>query len=253
MNSSHRSHVSRWFWSFLIKPQVIYWSWYMILAYIFYRLDRNNPAWWQKRALGPRTVPLMFSPPVSQVVKNLISNGILASILGGLLLLTAPLHQNPDIVYWETSWKQRIGKIGFSTGLGALLFYWLHRAFHHPFLYRFHQQHHEVVLPYALETNYAHPVEMIGINIPSVFMGPILTKMSSNLTCLWLILAGTYTQIEHCGHRVISFIPTIMIAIIGSGRGIMVSLRKWIGYSAPCFRLMKHKHELMFRFRIVLP
>ena len=50
------------------------------------------------------------------------------------------------------------------------LFYWIHRLFHHKYLYKyFHKKHHEYKYPVAIAVEWVHPVEEIFANtIPSV-------------------------------------------------------------------------------------
>lgn len=54
-------------------------------------------------------------------------------------------------------------------------FYWMHRLFHTPYLYKkFHKYHHEFVTPIALGTLYAHPLEHILANVLPSQLGFVL-------------------------------------------------------------------------------
>jgi methylsterol monooxygenase len=82
-----------------------------------------------------------------------------------------------------------------------VLFYWTHRALHHPALYkRFHKQHHTFRGSVGEAAEYAHPVEVVASNqIPT--LGLILAVGSHPLVmCAWLILRLTQTYETHSGY-----------------------------------------------------
>ena len=78
-----------------------------------------------------------------------------------MLLYHAMVHYGMDIdAPLPSTWTL------YGQMLAALLFldfsfYWSHRLFHHPFLYRFHKQHHSYVGTVGFAAEYAHPVEQV--------------------------------------------------------------------------------------------
>jgi sterol desaturase/sphingolipid hydroxylase (fatty acid hydroxylase superfamily) len=72
------------------------------------------------------------------------------------------------------------------------LFYWAHRIFHRPSLYKkIHKVHHEFVTPTAIASLYAHPLEFIVANSLPVMAGPLLLcalGMPVHLGTLWIWL-----------------------------------------------------------------
>ena len=50
------------------------------------------------------------------------------------------------------------------------IFYWGHRLFHTPLLYkRFHKRHHEYKTTVAISATYNHPVDLIATNLAPIF------------------------------------------------------------------------------------
>ncbi|KAK3785829.1 hypothetical protein RRG08_050847 [Elysia crispata] len=81
-------------------------------------------------------------------------------------------------------------------------FYYTHRMFHHPRIYRFiHKKHHEWTAPIGLVAIYAHPVEHALSNLLPVALGPIL--LGSHLATAWMFwaLALFSTTVAHCGYH----------------------------------------------------
>lgn len=81
-------------------------------------------------------------------------------------------------------------------------FYYSHRLFHHPRLYRhFHKMHHEWTAPIGIVSIYAHPLEHLVANILPPVVGPIL--LGSHLATGWMFwaLAILSTTVAHCGYH----------------------------------------------------
>ena len=68
------------------------------------------------------------------------------------------------------------------------MFYWAHRAFHHPKLYaRFHKQHHKFNSTIGIAAEYAGPVEYVLANSIPTMAGPIL--FGAHPYTLWIYLS----------------------------------------------------------------
>ncbi|XP_061558191.1 fatty acid hydroxylase domain-containing protein 2 [Phycodurus eques] len=92
--------------------------------------------------------------------------------------------------------------------LEEVLFYYSHRLFHQPSLYkRFHKQHHEWTAPIGVVATYAHPLEYVFSNLLPVVMGPVLLGSHVSSTCMWYCLALVSTTISHCGYH-LPFLPS---------------------------------------------
>lgn len=81
------------------------------------------------------------------------------------------------------------------------VFYWLHRLFHLPFLYkRFHKFHHRYYQPVGLTAEYFHTFEyLFAISIPN-FIGPLLLKSHIVTFWIWLVIRLSEAVDGHCGY-----------------------------------------------------
>ncbi|XP_013884030.1 fatty acid hydroxylase domain-containing protein 2 [Austrofundulus limnaeus] len=92
--------------------------------------------------------------------------------------------------------------------LEELLFYYSHRLFHHPSLYKlYHKQHHEWTAPIGIVSIYAHPLEHVISNMLPVAIGPVLLGSHITTTSTWYCLALISTTISHCGYH-LPFLPS---------------------------------------------
>jgi sterol desaturase/sphingolipid hydroxylase (fatty acid hydroxylase superfamily) len=81
-------------------------------------------------------------------------------------------------------------------------FYYTHRLFHIPQLYKYtHKLHHGWQAPIAIAAMYAHPLEHIASNLLSQFLGPTIMH-SHRFTCwVWLISNQWETLNGHSGYH----------------------------------------------------
>ncbi|XP_031550953.1 fatty acid hydroxylase domain-containing protein 2-like [Actinia tenebrosa] len=87
-------------------------------------------------------------------------------------------------------------------------FYYSHRLFHHPKLYKyFHKKHHEWTAPIGIVSIYAHPLEHIISNLTPILMGPMIMGSHIATTWMWFCLAITSTNISHSGYH-FPFLPS---------------------------------------------
>ena len=85
-----------------------------------------------------------------------------------------------------------VGQIFLCMLIDDTLFYWSHRALHHPSIYRYiHKKHHMFKKPCAIATEYCHPVEDLVSNTLSTVLGPMILKSHSSVfffyTCFKLL------------------------------------------------------------------
>jgi sterol desaturase/sphingolipid hydroxylase (fatty acid hydroxylase superfamily) len=131
-------------------------------------------------------------------------------ILLPLLLLSYPLFAQFGMIFslkeWPPLWMLVLQILVFML-VEDFLFYWAHRSFHRPSLYKkIHKIHHEFVTPTAIAALYAHPLEFILANSLPVMAGPFLLAalgMPVHLGTLliWLFIRMLETLDGHSGYN----------------------------------------------------
>ncbi|XP_077182560.1 fatty acid hydroxylase domain-containing protein 2 [Paroedura picta] len=92
-------------------------------------------------------------------------------------------------------------ELAFNALLEEIMFYYIHRSFHHPFLYKhIHKWHHEWTAPVGIISMYAHPVDHVITSMIPVLTGPVLLGSHVVSFMTWLTLTVLYGSITHCGY-----------------------------------------------------
>ena len=132
-----------------------------------------------------------------------IAMALLNQMIAYQLLRLIPYNLiNPDM-FSQTlpSAATAILSLGTYAVAAELWFYSFHRLFHkYDFLYNtFHAQHHSISAPTSIAAIYAHPVEHIVVNFPTLCLGPIVCGSHFSLWLLWSFLATISTCHGHSG------------------------------------------------------
>ncbi|KAJ3296330.1 hypothetical protein HDU79_007014 [Rhizoclosmatium sp. JEL0117] len=91
--------------------------------------------------------------------------------------------------------------LAVSAVLFEFSFYWWHRLFHYPPLYKIvHKEHHKYTAPMGLAAIYAHPLDHLITNMVSMILGPIFMKMHVAVLCLWGTITVITTVCTHSGY-----------------------------------------------------
>lgn len=99
-------------------------------------------------------------------------------------------------------------EIAVFTMIEEIGFYYSHRLFHHPAIYKYvHKQHHEWTAPIGIVAIYAHPLEHIVSNLGPISAGPLIMGSHLATTWLWFSIALTSTIISHSGYH-LPFLPS---------------------------------------------
>jgi sterol desaturase/sphingolipid hydroxylase (fatty acid hydroxylase superfamily) len=192
-------------------PSLLIFTIYMTLGIILLFLDIKKPSWYIKLTISKEHINDLNSlvPNPKNLFRTLLFNFAAAYIVSLLPYFMLEENFTFDIPY-ESSIYECIGKFVACMLVADCYFYHSHRLFHTNMLYtNFHIIHHQATFPYGLVTNYCHIAELFFINTITVFIGPIITKMSLPLYYLWLFSTTVYTMLEHSGFKVIFFMdPT---------------------------------------------
>ncbi|KAF8788702.1 Fatty acid hydroxylase domain-containing [Argiope bruennichi] len=94
----------------------------------------------------------------------------------------------------------------FIVLLEEIAFYYLHRFFHTPFLFRhIHKVHHKWETPIAITAGLCHPIEHVLCNIFPITLGPVVLGSHLITTWLWFCIATLSTLVLHSGFRILRF------------------------------------------------
>jgi len=91
---------------------------------------------------------------------------------------------------------------GFCLLVTELIFYHVHRLFHeNKWLYaKIHKVHHTWTAPVALVSTYAHPIEHLGCNLLSIFVGPLLCGAHPAVILTYTLIFAVGANAHHCGY-----------------------------------------------------
>nr|CDJ84994.1 Fatty acid hydroxylase domain containing protein [Haemonchus contortus] len=95
-----------------------------------------------------------------------------------------------------------LAQLVFCTFIEEIGFYYSHRLFHHPKIYKHvHKIHHEWTAPVSITSIYCHPIEHAFSNLMPVLLGP--TLCGSHITTLWIwaCIAVISTTFSHSGYH----------------------------------------------------
>jgi lathosterol oxidase len=148
------------------------WLFYALLAGLSYAVFFR----WAKRRFHPDYTPNR-AENAKAITWAMIS-------LGGNALLTAPFHwaiaNGNTRVYFdvaERGWAWLAASIVLYLFVTETLIYWIHRALHHPLLFRtLHAKHHEFRLPTPLVSVAFHPLDSFFQALPHhlcLFLFPV--------------------------------------------------------------------------------
>ncbi|ETN69308.1 fatty acid hydroxylase family protein [Necator americanus] len=81
-------------------------------------------------------------------------------------------------------------------------FYYSHRLFHHPKIYKnIHKIHHEWTTPVSITSIYCHPIEHALSNLTPVLLGPTLCGAHVTTLWIWACIAVMSTTFSHSGYH----------------------------------------------------
>lgn len=151
-----------------------------------------------------------FALPLSQrnrVLRNVLQNQALALVW---LAISAPLldacRSHALLPFW---WP--VSFVLFSL-LNDAIFFAVHRAFHHPTLFRrYHAVHHELVVAFAPGGIYCHWLEMCAANLMQVTLPAFLLAFPDWAVLLFALLAGVESTLAHSRYSRYHFVHHVLL------------------------------------------
>lgn len=137
-----------------------------------------------------------------RAVKLVLFNQI---VVGGLVsIFLHPVYRwrgcsfGPEL----PSFQWVLFEIAIFTLVEEVGFYYSHRLFHHPRIYRhIHKIHHEWTAPIGLVAIYAHPLEHLVSNLGPIILGPLIMGSHIATAWMWFALALMTTINTHSGYH----------------------------------------------------
>jgi len=88
--------------------------------------------------------------------------------------------------------------------LSSLSFYWLHRLFHAPKLYKYHKKHHELKISVGMGAAYASVYDFLIVNLFPTGIIPVFVGVNPLVLKYWLILYTIGTVLAHSNLKYVS-------------------------------------------------
>lgn len=220
-----------------LLPGSIFFTYFTLLMLGFSWLDYLQPKWYRDRAVDrcdEDKQTIAYAEIVPTVLKNM-----LLSFLIGTFLWSLRIHVFPDcsfnwnaldityfhilffalmIIYALTGasevqvagmlqfvflilgFPNRFLQLFLSYVVSQIAFSINHHMAHR-FNFHWHHQHHRYHSPKAICAFYCGWQEMLLLNLPVAELGPLLFNLDPVAHTLWLLMAGTYVTLDHCGHQ----------------------------------------------------
>ncbi|VDL79042.1 unnamed protein product [Nippostrongylus brasiliensis] len=142
-----------------------------------------------------------FSKYVESLKLILFNQFVTAPITCALLHYPGTLT---GVSYGKTlpGWPTVLVQIVWCILVEEVGFYYSHRLFHHPKLYKhIHKIHHEWTAPISITSIYCHPIEHAFSNLAPVLIGPILCGAHITTFWIWACVAMISTTCSHSGYH----------------------------------------------------
>eukprot|EP00800_Vazella_pourtalesii_P022882 TRINITY_DN9082_c0_g1_i1.p1 TRINITY_DN9082_c0_g1~~TRINITY_DN9082_c0_g1_i1.p1 ORF type:complete len:281 (-),score=35.50 TRINITY_DN9082_c0_g1_i1:212-1054(-) len=183
-------------------------TFFIVLGFFFTLVDIWGPSiLTQYKVQESKNVPISYADLIKLVKLDFINLMIISpcfSYLGSHLLIWRGMQVLPEEL---PTFQRFVINTILLLVLQDFLFYYLHRLFHYPPLYRaWHKKHHEFTAPVAIASVYAHPVEHVFVNLLSVWLPILIVGVHCAEYWLWFGIVITGTFINHSGYH-LPFVP----------------------------------------------
>ncbi|GMR48659.1 hypothetical protein PMAYCL1PPCAC_18854, partial [Pristionchus mayeri] len=180
---------------------------YVVANIPFVYLDFADPEWVQPYRIQDGDNKKVTFTRWWRALRLIAFNVLAVGPIGGYLLYrSGRIDISPSLPSPFDLTLVDIGRLAFQF-LGIVLteefgFYYSHRAFHHPRIYKYvHKIHHEWTAPVSITSVYAHPLEHALSNVLPVMAGPMVMGTHVVLAWTWFTLALFTTTVSHSGYH----------------------------------------------------
>lgn len=177
---------------------------YLMIDFLFPKFSRRH------KIQGDRRQPTQQQ--VRHCVIVCLSNHLwIAALLFAALYTNGFDHSHLDMTPTMPSFHTLVVDFLFGLLAREILFYYVHRAFHHPSIYVYiHKMHHKYITPVAFAAEYAHPVEHLFANVLPVTL-PLYLKRTHFLSFLTFGIFELWeTAADHSGYDFLKLPPAEM-------------------------------------------
>lgn len=149
-----------------------------------------------------KNVPLSVDK-LKRLLPSILVNQLVVGQALLAVLLVAMQYRGCSFLYEELPSVWRIlSEILVFAIIEEIGFYYAHRLFHQPALYkRYHKKHHEWTAPVCVVAIYAHPLEHVLANLLPAVLGPVVLGSHLITMWVWMSLVIVTTSIHHSGYH----------------------------------------------------
>ncbi|CAJ0602675.1 unnamed protein product [Cylicocyclus nassatus] len=184
----------------IIAGNLVTTSFFYLFNLFFVFIDAFEPEWSRKFKIqeNKKATISKYVESVKQVLFNqLIVGGLTVAVFHYPMKL-AGVSFGKNLPSSQTVLLQ----ILFCIVIEEIGFYYTHRLFHHPKLYKhIHKKHHDWTAPVSITSIYCHPIEHAFSNLTPVLLGPTLCGAHVTTLWLWSCIAIMSTTFSHSGYH----------------------------------------------------
>ena len=230
------------FWRFPVAASAVSMGAFLLFAVPLTAIAVRRPRWSEPYRIQRRVMQAdrVIGPSVRRwLVNNLILFAIV--VVAWPLYRESGVHVGPLPVWWVVPLQ-----LALFIVVDDFLYYWMHRAMHSKYLYKYiHSIHHEVSTPWAISAHYMHPVEFVLTGLLMLLM-PVLLGVHVLTLYLWIVFRQWEAAEGHCGYS-FPWSPSKLLPgydgveyhdfhhakFTGNYAGFLTYLDRWFGAYSP--------------------